>query len=462
MNILNLLEQDNLTPVKKTANEYCSPCPVCGGKNRFQSWPETNRWWCRRCDKSGDLIEYLKYCRGLTYLEACQFLGQPINNNYKRGSNGGPKSPKRESQSKPKWKPQLAEKVNNTWQEKAILFVSWSHEKLLQNHAILNKLAKERFLTLETVKRFKLGWNPTSISRSRNSWGLPEELDKHGKPKKLWFFQGLVIPIYNLSNELVSVKIRRENAKPRYYILPGSKPVFYFIGTNPRKALLVESELDAILLCQEAESFITSIATGSASNKPNKQETEILNKAEHLLCSLDTDDAGIKNAWEFWKTNFPNWQRCSIPKELGKDHTEAKQNGLNLKHWILAGILRAKESKSQNTERSQNKGPVDDSKPQIEVNPSSNKIKSILPVYDDLFIKRKNQIIADAFELLEIFVELNNEADFNEVEKAMNTLNYAKESENQDSFNQALDFLESLVDEYLDKFIPAHVISKAA
>ena len=218
MNILNLLEQDNLTPVKKTANEYCSPCPVCGGKDRFQSWPETNRWYCRRCDKSGDLIEYLKYCRSLTYSEACLFLRQPINNNYKRGSNGGPKSPKRESQSKPKWKPQLAEKVNNTWQEKATLFVSWSHEKLLQSPAILSKLEKERFLTLETVKRFKLGWNQSDLYRCRKYWGLPEELNKQGKVKKLWLAEGLVIPIYDISGELVSVKIRKEKGNPRYYI----------------------------------------------------------------------------------------------------------------------------------------------------------------------------------------------------------------------------------------------------
>ena len=228
------------------------------------------------------------------------------------------------------------------------------------------------------------------------------------------------------------------------------------MGQTLQRFLIVESELDAILLCQEAENFITSIATGSASSKPDVKETKILREAEFLLCSLDSDDPGAKNAWDFWKANFSNLQRCPTPKDYGKDHTEAKQNGLNLKLWLLAGILRAKESKSQNTERSQNKGPVDDSKLQTEANPSSDKIKSIVPVHDDLFIQRKNRIVFDAFELLEIFVELNNEADFNEVEKAINTLNHAKESENQDSFNQALDFLESLVDEYLDKFIPAH------
>lgn len=38
---------------KKTATEYSSSCPVCGGEDRFLFWPENGNYWCRVCGLSG-------------------------------------------------------------------------------------------------------------------------------------------------------------------------------------------------------------------------------------------------------------------------------------------------------------------------------------------------------------------------------------------------------------------------
>jgi hypothetical protein len=48
------------------------PCPFCGGEDRFRAWPEDNRphWWCRRCNRGGDAIRFLRDDHGLSFHQA--------------------------------------------------------------------------------------------------------------------------------------------------------------------------------------------------------------------------------------------------------------------------------------------------------------------------------------------------------------------------------------------------------
>jgi hypothetical protein len=38
---------------KKTAKEWSSTCPECGGEDRFLFWPEKKNYWCRQCGLEG-------------------------------------------------------------------------------------------------------------------------------------------------------------------------------------------------------------------------------------------------------------------------------------------------------------------------------------------------------------------------------------------------------------------------
>jgi hypothetical protein len=61
--------------------EYCSPCPDCGGDDRFRVWPHrgpNGRFWCRQCDKSGDMIEFLRWQKGMSFKEACETVGKTL------------------------------------------------------------------------------------------------------------------------------------------------------------------------------------------------------------------------------------------------------------------------------------------------------------------------------------------------------------------------------------------------
>jgi hypothetical protein len=76
---MNMMDIVKLKGYKRHANtnggEYVGPCPVCGGKDRFHAWPETGRFWCRKCEKSGDLIEYFRWAEGMSYPSACEAVG---------------------------------------------------------------------------------------------------------------------------------------------------------------------------------------------------------------------------------------------------------------------------------------------------------------------------------------------------------------------------------------------------
>ncbi|RJR35115.1 MAG: hypothetical protein C4576_25500 [Desulfobacteraceae bacterium] len=80
--ITDLLEKRGFTLRKKTADEYSSPCPFCGGEDRFCIWPEKNRAQCiRGCGWKGDDIQLLRDFEHMTFQEAAAAVG--------RGNNSG-------------------------------------------------------------------------------------------------------------------------------------------------------------------------------------------------------------------------------------------------------------------------------------------------------------------------------------------------------------------------------------
>lgn len=77
MRITQLLEQRGLTLKRKTATEYSSPCPFCGGSDRFIIWPEENKAHCiRGCGWKGDEIQLLRDLDGLSFQEAAETVGR--------------------------------------------------------------------------------------------------------------------------------------------------------------------------------------------------------------------------------------------------------------------------------------------------------------------------------------------------------------------------------------------------
>jgi hypothetical protein len=202
-----------------------------------------------------------------------------------------------------------------------------------------------RGLKDETIEECKLGLNPQKSFPSRESWGLETVIkEETGKPKKLWLPRGIVIPCYR-RGELVRLRIRRPVDDPKYYIVPGSANTPMLLGHGQRSLVIVESELDAMLVYQEAGDLIDVIALGSAQVRPDKQTQNHLLRYELMLIALDTDEAGAKESWGWWDKHYSQAKRWPIV--LGKDPGEAYGKGLDIRMWIEAGLNKEPEYAEQ-------------------------------------------------------------------------------------------------------------------
>ncbi len=457
MNIIEFLQSEGITLRAKNQSEYASPCPVCGGNDRFQSWPDRNRWYCRGCAKSGDLIDLVQLCKGLPFSEACRLIGEED----RLTSHHGNQKRHKHSGSVPSWRPEAATRASDTWKEKAVSFLTWSHEQLLRNPEQLKWLHTARGINLDTVKRLKLGWNSKDFFRDRSAWGVPESINqKTGKPKKLFIPSGLVIPGRDAAGKIALVKIRRPEppeGQSRYYFLPGGSIVPCFFGDNRQSFIVVESELDAVLLCQEAGDSITAVSTGSAANRPDSQSFEILSQADHLLVSLDNDDAGGKASIQFWQENLPASELCFIPSTFGKDHTAAFLSGFPLARWlklrlekpaVIEGLNERALPDNEYSEKKASQETQNDSTDSEPVEAKTNAIQATESrdsQFHDSGIQaeqgNEDLLIVEAVRL----AGLSGPADQAAIERALNTINSCRV--NSEEFDFALSVLAATVED---------------
>jgi DNA primase len=109
-------------------------------------------------------------------------------------------------------------------------------------------------------------------------------------------------------------------------------------GADKAAVVVVESELDGLLLAQAAGDLAAVVALGNAQAKPDIEAHKLLQDTPLILIALDADDAGARAAWHFWPQTYgPKARRW--PSILGKDASEARQKGLNVRHWIIAGAF---------------------------------------------------------------------------------------------------------------------------
>jgi DNA primase len=336
MTILDLLISEGFQPKKiasTNGGEYTGACPFCGGQDRFRIWPEAKgggRYWCRKCGKKGDAIQYLRDKDGLSYRDACMKLGvAPAMNHSAKVSRIKKKVAFEEKHEPP----------GDKWQHYAGLYIEtfqeWLWKEEVEN---ARDFLYGKGISDESIKSAGLGWNPLARYLSREEWGIPVEMKPDGKPKKLWIPKGLVIPCY--ANERI-IRLRVRCADPdkysKYVLIPGSdmRPMVW--NTDKKVVVIVESELDGLLLHQEAGDLVEVVALGSAQAKPDQETHDLLQMADWILIALDSDDAGAKAAWTYW----PETYGCKVkrwPCIKGKDPSEAWANELDIRAWVMAGL----------------------------------------------------------------------------------------------------------------------------
>jgi len=332
MNTILDLAGDFKKVAATSGGEFAGACPRCGGTDRFRVWPangETGRFMCRQCGWTGDGIQFIKDTLRVSYIEACAIAGIAPRQH-----------PDKPRQNVPaKWTPKPSVLPGGKWTQAAEAFVSHAAE-VMEHSEDGQAYAASRGLKPETIKALHIGWNPSDLYQDREAWGLsPETNPSTGKARRVWLPRGLVLPTLN-GGKFVSVKIRRdlwtpEDYLPKYANVVGGHTAPMVLAPGKKKpVVVVESEIDAILIAQEARDMVAAVAMRSAQNKPDNY-TNVWLVSGPVLVALDKDEAGAEGA-KFWRKHFPNAKRWPVP--VGHDVGDiASVPGL-IRAWVRAGI----------------------------------------------------------------------------------------------------------------------------
>src|SRR5262249_14817861 len=99
-----------------------------------------------------------------------------------------------------------------------------------------------------------------------------------------------------------------------------------------KPVVIVEGEFDALLLGQAINDSAPVVTLGSAGTKPTSRVMNAMLGASPWIVAGDSDAAGEKAA-DDWLTRSDRCVRVAPPDGMGKDWTEAYQNGLDLWDW---------------------------------------------------------------------------------------------------------------------------------
>ena len=319
------MEQQGFRFTRKTyGGEWESACPNCHGRNRFMVWDDSNRFYCRQCEIMGDFIAYLREVEGKSWDDAKRISGKYVPPKVKFNSN--PLAPKPRV-----WTPSPAKVPPLAWSQRALNVVDTATKALWQRPETLDYLHK-RGLKDDTIHLAQLGWLDRLTYDNRRLWGLPVQDGK----EKIALPSGLLIPYwYNAEVIRLRVRVQIPTIGNRYHLVAGSSLRPGFFGQGQKAVMVVENDLDAMVVAQEAGDLIQSLAMLSCSYRPDSDSHPMLMKSKILL-SLDDDDSGQKQMAGFWKTNFPN-ATIHLPM-VGKDVGEMAEKNGHIRQWVEAGL----------------------------------------------------------------------------------------------------------------------------
>lgn len=310
VNLRHVMEAD-LGPPKKDGRQPAWLCPFHHERTpSLKIHPDGMSWKCFGCDKSGDVIAWMRERRGLSFKEACDALGAGTFAGTGLGSKPVAAPPTRPRE------PMRREAVGLP--PETLGFVDdcakrlWAPEGDRARAYLL-----DRGLSETTIRAAKLGFNA----------------DECRLPENRYVARGITIPWLH-QGKIHALNVRRANQEPKYLLVKGSRRGVPFPAspTSGRVVVMCEGEFDALLLRQEAGDIVDAITVGSASDRASPEIVRCLLGAPSILVCTDCDEAG-ERAVRYWQSMSTRVRRIRTLE--GLDVTDTFLSGGNLRLWIL-------------------------------------------------------------------------------------------------------------------------------
>ncbi len=380
INLLQLLrEKVDPSKIKQASSsrpggEYHSPCPLCGGTDRFTVFPGQDggelcqrhgipgTWSCPRgCGKGGDVISWFMEVEGLSFAEACAELKIPLEGREQPRRSYRPlRVPRREQADA--FAPTSHAPPMEQWRIQATKLTTEAHARLLETPAMLRYLAA-RALPEAAVCAYRLGYieaegkQADCIFRARAAFGLPEKKGAQGKAIRAFRIpRGITIPVWSDEEECLRIRIRRRDADrdktnpkdPKYLLVPQPGQPFSAplmlppvdVPADLATWVIVEAELDAMVIHHACGGAVGVLSILTVRAKPDQAAHAALARAARILVALDVDEDKPDgsnpgaDAWPWWKRTYPQAKLWPVPE--GKDPGEAFARGVDLAAWIAS------------------------------------------------------------------------------------------------------------------------------
>jgi hypothetical protein len=231
------------------------------------------------------------------------------------------------------------------WRSRALQFVNYAALELAARPDAMTYLVEDRFLTVETIHAFGLGFNPANLYDDPAKWGITDN-------RRMWLPAGIVIP-HERDGELHFVNVRRAMVGDRlaertglhddklldakFVGVRGGKRGLFGKLTGKPVAILAEGEFDCMLAWQCARDFCDVATLGGARHRLDVYDAANLSRASVIVAILDADMAGERGS-EYLAKVSPRVILCQPPDH---DLTDAIKRGVDLRKW-LAGLVAEK------------------------------------------------------------------------------------------------------------------------
>ena len=307
MTALEYIQRKGLDYQLESGQAVLKECPFCGDtKGHFYMDQDEGAFFCHKCNEKGNLITLQKYFGDYNRQER-----HNMNRSYQK-----PQEAVREAF------PNKNERSIVPDEKRA----SEAHERLLSDKDALQYITRDRGISLETVKVFKIGL----------------QIDKEGG-------RWLTIPHYE-KGKLINIKSRSlPPAEKTFRRVKDCRSILFngdAIEASKDEIYITEGEIDALTLWGKGIKNVVGVTTGAGSFDPSWIDQ--LQAVKKIILCYDPDEPGQKGAREAarrlgydrcFNVVLPDGQDVNEYFLAGHDISDFQNNVGQARQFDVAGIM---------------------------------------------------------------------------------------------------------------------------
>lgn len=261
---------------------YICPYPDCksgthkNGTGAVKVYADTNSWYCHSCGKGGDVITLYQAVKGLDFMEALKELAQREGITLSLSEHKEFKSGKKEN-------PPISAINAAKKDEPPKDYTEYYEEcfKRIENPLAVEYLNK-RGISIETAKRFKVGYDP--------EWKSPAALNNGKNPPAS---PRIILPTCNSHYVARDIRSNLNDTENKFKKMNEGKPALFNTGTlytEGQCVFIVEGYIDALSFLEVGADAIALNSTANKEKLIEELENKRTNKT--LILALDADKSG--------------------------------------------------------------------------------------------------------------------------------------------------------------------------